>query len=229
MLTTLRSLLAGPALLPDPSGGNPPPRRFRTRAVCGLAAVVMLSLSGCSGDSGQQASPDERVPVADMQRFPAPPDSRSLGASDEPEARLRLPLGAAGDDGVMPSRLIEGRVFRLVSMVSSGGRFETLLDHYRGLVAEGGYEVIFECQGIEDCGGARFVSEVIEDYVTTPGHVARMRTVIALTQPTSGELGHISLARVHAGATEYVGVTVSRSEKGPLTVVTQQAFVASGD
>lgn len=215
MLKTLRTLLTGPAATAG-----------------GLAALMVLALSGCSGDPGDGASqepPGETLAVADMERFPAPPDSRSLGASDEPEARLRLPLDPPGQDGYVPSRTVEGRVFRRVSMVSSGDRFATLLDHYRGLAAEGGYEVLFECEGVEACGGGRFVGHAIEDYVTAPGNVARSSTVIALTQPTGGELAHFSLGREHAGVAEYVGITVSRSEKGPLTVVTQQAFVAAGN
>lgn len=194
-----------------------------------LAAMIVLSVSACSGEPGQPAEPVETVSVVDMQRFPAPPDSRSMGAMDEPEASLRLPLGAARQDGEVPARTLQGRVFRRVSMVATGGRFDTLLAHYRDVIREGGYEVLFECEGVEDCGGARFVSEVIEGYVTAPGNVSRASAVITLTQPSSGELGHFSLAREHAGVAEYVGVTVSRSDNGPLTVVTQQAFVVAGN
>lgn len=208
-------------------------RRSAVRGGWGLVAAVALVLSGCAGESGespgQGARPAQATALHEMPRFPAPPDSRSMGAMDEPEDSLNLPLGAAEPSGNVPARRVAGRVFRRVSMVSTGARFDTLLEHYRGVVAEGGYEVVFECEGVEACGGERFVSEVIEGYVTAPANASRARMVLALTQPTSGDLGHFSLARDHAGVVEYVAVTVTRSQEGPFTVVTQQAFVVADD
>lgn len=229
MPDTLRSPSTGPGFAQGPLPANRRLRK-RTRHLAWAVVVSMVvALAGCSSGSNDDAPPEVPVAVSDMQRFPSPPDSRSLGAMDEAEARLTLPLGPADAAEGMPGESFEGRVFRRVSMVSTGVTMETLLAHYRGLIAEGGYAVLFECAGVEDCGGAPFVSEVVEAYVTAPGNVSRAGTVIGLTQPSGGELQHFSLSRDHAGAREYVSITISRSAQGPLMVVTQQAFVAAGN
>jgi|GEM_PF-3661263 len=149
-----------------------------------------------------------------------------MGIIDEPVAALSLPTGPAGEDGHVPTRRVEGRVFRRVSLMSTGSEIETLTSHYRERFEEGGYTVVFECEGVEGCGGTRFVSEVIEDYVTAPDNASRSRSVATLTQPTSGELRHFSATRARDGVAEHVTVTLTRSEKGPLVVVTQHAFSA---
>lgn len=200
--------------------------------VAATLAVMMLPLAGCSDEPAPPAAPAEPVhplPVGEMQRFASPPGSRSMGAMDEPAARLSLPLGGADPAGEVPVRHVEGRVFRRVSMAAGTTDFQALLEYYRQAVTEGGYEVLFECVGMDACGGDRFVGTVIEDYVTAPANVSRSSTVITLTRPAGGELGHFSLMRQHPGVTEFVGITVARSENGPPTVVTQQAFVASTD
>lgn len=200
-------------------------RRHGMAAARALAACLIVALTGCADAPEPDPVPAERDSVEDLERFPSPPASRSMGAMDEPDARLELPIGAAGTSGELSVKALEGRVFRRVSMVATGEQIGPLLEHYRGLFDEGGYTVLFECGSVEACGGAPLISKVIEGYATAQGDGTRAATVIALIQPTSGELQHFSLSRELAGVDEYLSVTVSRSEGGPLMVVTQQGFV----
>ncbi|TXK64932.1 hypothetical protein [Alkalisalibacterium limincola] len=198
-----------------------------------LLLACAFTLPGCSDEGGSQAPADpagSSAVVAEMKRFPSPPASRSLGIMDDPVAALSLPTGPTDAEGGVPVQRVEGRVFRRVSLMSTGSQINALASHYRERFEEGGYTIVFECEGADGCGGTRFVTEVIEDYVTAPDNVSRSRSVITLTQPTSGELRHFSVARNHEGVAEHIAITLTRSEKGPLVVVTQQAFSpVSGD
>lgn len=197
----------------------------RTRALAAIRGVLVvfaaLALAGCSSEPAEPAASAQSIEAAPSPtpaRFPSPPGSRSIASSVEPGV-LAVPLGPAGEGADAPMELVEADVRRRMNVLGMDEDGAGLADFYRAHIDANGYEVLFECEGLDACGGPGLVSAVAETFLTQPRGTRLASMVTGFMQPQTGFVLHYSLRG--ASGEGYVTVTAVRSDAGPVTVLTQ--------
>lgn len=197
-------------------------------AIRGFVVVLgLLAVVACSPEPAapvEPAQPEASAPSAESAepaqrpRFPSPPGSRSIGSSVEPGV-LDVPLGPAAAGSDVPMERVEADVRRRMSVLGTNEDGAGLAEFYRAHIESNGYDVLFECEGMEACGGPGFVSAVAETFVTQPRRPSNASMVTSLMGTQSGFVRHYSLR--HAAGNGYVTVTEVHSDAGPVAVLTQ--------